>query len=437
MEIPGPDGFLLSSDDPLHAAQLRVNDYLLAEEQRNPAVTPFDISPWRKLPKRELIGQTQALLQRLRWLDEHDAELQNAHRARLRLTVLLRALYGIKVPYSEPDLCALLDLTTQLLGRIAPYGPVDRVLEYLKTNDLTPSLCQSLRRFQANLREEMSQSQASMQSLRQSLHMLLWMDEWEPLDPARCWSECIRRDFRAMTGQRRGRWRALLKHMRGNAPVRMPAGWARRAEPLLEAVGLEDFRGAIHLWFAPFRSGEPLPLTVAGSHVLKCLIWYCAVSRDDDLKKCALWLLEVKWKQKRNTEKSMVALAEFGITKDELRARNLIKTPAPDPLPRWLEDVSRAICRMAENHIVREPDSDLIIVQGQLHFYRLFQSTGRIERASDGAELEVDWPATPDQLRLVLHRECDSPQQLDFRARLLMNDAVFGRYFRTKTARGA
>lgn len=122
----------------------------------------------------------------------------------------------------------------------------------------------------------------------------------------------------------------------------MPAGWARAAAPLLAAVGLDDFLASIRLWFAPFRSGEPLPLTVAGSHVLKCLIWYCAVASDEESKECALWLLEAKWKQKPNTEKSLAALAEFGITKEELRARKLIKPPAPI-LCRggWKESVSR------------------------------------------------------------------------------------------------
>jgi hypothetical protein len=94
----------------------------------------------------------------------------------------------------------MLDLTVPLLGRIAPYGPVERTIEYLQNNDLTPELCRALHHFQANLREEMSISQASVQSLRQQLHMLLWLDEWEPLNPAHCWSECIRRDLRVFVG---------------------------------------------------------------------------------------------------------------------------------------------------------------------------------------------------------------------------------------------
>ena len=430
--IPGPDGFLLSPNDPLHAAHVHVNDYLLAEEQRNPTLIPFDVAIWRKLPKRQLVDQIRAVLERLAWLDQHDAELENAHLARRRLATLLRVLYRNKIPCTELDLRILLDLTTPLLGRIAPFGPVELVMEYLKTNDLTPELCRTLRNFQANLREEMSISQASMQSLRQQVHMLLWLDEWEQLDPTRCWSECVRRDVRTMTGDRRVNWRALLKHLRGNAPVRMPAGWARQAEPRLSAVGVEDFKEQMRTWFAPFRSGEPLPLSVAGSHVLKGLIWFSAVVRDEAIKECALWLLDVKWKQKRNTEKAMVALMEFGFSKEDLGARKLIRPEPHDPMPRLIEKMRQAVCLHPANHIHIDEDGEKIIIQGQLHFYRLFRSTGRIERVTDNAVLELNWPSIPDSFRLILRRECDSQQQLDHRAYMLMNDAVFGCYFAVK-----
>jgi hypothetical protein len=121
--VPGPDGFLLSPDDPSRAAHLRLNDYLLAEEQRDTARTPFDVAVWRRLPKRVLVDQVQATLLRLEWLDQHDSELENAHLARIRLATLLRVLHRVKIPYTEPDLCKLLDVTCRLLGRISPYGP--------------------------------------------------------------------------------------------------------------------------------------------------------------------------------------------------------------------------------------------------------------------------------------------------------------------------
>lgn len=411
--------------DKLQAANLLIDHFLSASEP-----TAAELATFKKLPKRDGIDLIEAVLHRLNWLYEHDAELVDGHLKRLKLIKLLRVLYTRKLPCTEPDLRMMLDLTVPLLNVIAPDGPVDYVMEYIKDHDLTPELCHSLRKFQDNLVEQ--GSVASMQSLRQRLYTLLWMDEWESLNPSRCWSECIRRDFREMTGERRLRWRRLLKHIRGNVPQNMPPAWARDAEKLLADVGVLDFSRNLVLWFAPFRSGEALPLSIAGSHVLKALVWYAALSKDDSAKEAALWLLDVKWKQKRNTAKSMVALGVFGISKEELLARNLIteRSNPPSKIFETLMEIFNA--PMTSTHIVAEHDGDLIIVQGQLHFYRLHRSTGVIKRVTDNAELELDWPNVPDFMRMSLHRECDSESQLHLRATLLMHDAINGRYFKKK-----
>ena len=425
--LPGPDGFPLSPSDRLHAAQLLLNEYLTTEVVHDPERFSPDPTRWKKLPKRQAIDLIEAVLRRLIWLREHDSELPKAHLSRLQLVRLLRVLYKRKLPCTETDLRMMLDLTVPLLDAIAPDGPVDYVMEYLKESDVTPELCNSLREFQENLGPG---AVASTQSLRQRLHTLVWLDEWEPLDPARCWSECIRRDFRAMQGDRQQYWRRLLKHIRGNAPQRMPASWTREAEERLAAVGVDDFSEQLSLWFAPFRSGQPLPLSVAGSHILKGLIWYAAVSRDERAKQSALSLLDVKWKQKRNITKSMVALEVFGITQEELLSRNLIKEVKSPPPPRILERALEVFrYPNIRTHMAADPDGDLIIVQGQLHFYRLFRSTGKIERVTDNAVLELNWPAIPDESRFRLKRECDSEEQLGLRATLLMYDSLYGGYF--------
>ncbi len=426
----GPDGFPLSRSDRLFAAHLLLNEYLAAAGRHDPALTPPDAARWKKLPKRQTIDLIEALLRRLAWLQEHDAELESAHLARLSLARLLRALYTRKLPCTETDLRMMLDLTVPLLDVIAPDGPVEYVMDYLKSSDLTPALCRSLRDFQANLRED--GGVAAMQSLRQRLHVLLWLDEWEPLDPSRCWSECVRRDLRAMTGERRARWRRLLKHIRGNLPPRMPAGWAREAELRLAEVGLEDFCGRLSAWFAPFRSGERLPLSVAGSHVLRALVWYAALSRDERARESAFWLLDVKWRQKRNTPKSMLALEVFGVSREELMSRGLVQPERPSPPPRILEKLTLAIGPVPGVNFAADADGDLVVVRGQLHFYRLFRSTGRIERVSDGAALELNWAAIPDESRLSLRRECDTDEQLMLRATLLMHDSIFAHYFTVK-----
>ncbi|HEX6717964.1 MAG TPA: hypothetical protein VF088_12675 [Pyrinomonadaceae bacterium] len=434
-----------------------------------------ELSKWKKLPKRQIIDLIEGILRLYAWLREHDAELPDAHIARMKLVQLLRVLYTVKkLPCTEADLRTMLDLTVPLLDHISAEGLLDHVMEYIKENDLTPELCNSLREFQTHLTPQCSV--ATEQSLRQRLHTLLWMDEWEPLKPAKCWSEAIRHDFRAMQGERKANWRRLLKHIRGNAPKLMPPAWATEASERLAAVGIDDFNQQLVVWFAPFRSGEPLPLSVAGSHVLKGLVWYVAVSGDETAKQTALWLLDVKWKQKRNTEKAMTALEVLGISKQELLKRNLIAKPSagtsspalghisesldwarnvmdafrnpntsPPSTEKLMEDlqnlaasnpmmkqVSDNMKFLMSTDIVVDHDEGLIVVQGQQHFYRLFFANGRIERVTDNVELEVNWEKIPDETRAMIQGRSDLAQQCHLLAGFLQHDSIFGNYFRVK-----
>lgn len=425
----GPDGFPLDPGDALAAIHASLNTYLLDAERADEIRQPLDMAAWKKMPKRRVLEHIEAILRRLAWLYEHDRQLPAGHVARARLIRLLRTLHAMTLPATEADLCLMLDLTTPLLEHIAPDGPVEHVMRYLKTHDLTENLSQSLRRFDAEVRTDVS-GVAALQSLKQRLHMLRWLDEWEPLDPARCWSECVRRDFRAMTGQQRVAWRGLLSHLRGNAPPKMPSGWAREAEPRLSAVGVDDFRRHLATWFLPFRSATPLPLSVAGSHVLKGLIWYAALTRDEEVRQIALWLLDVKWKQKRNVEKSMLALEALGLSRDDLIARGVVAPlrPATDPLPRILA----ALLQVESGYVAgRMADTeDMILVQGELHYYRLFRSSGRIERATDDRRIELDWHALPDHLRAGVGPDADPEQQLRHQAFMLAHDSLYLPYFR-------
>jgi hypothetical protein len=75
----GPDRFPLSPPDRLHGAQLRLNDFLVTDNRSDQARAPLDGAPWKKLPKRQIIEQLEAVLRRFTWLSDHDAELANAH----------------------------------------------------------------------------------------------------------------------------------------------------------------------------------------------------------------------------------------------------------------------------------------------------------------------------------------------------------------------
>jgi hypothetical protein len=200
--------------------------------------------------------------------------------------------------------------------------------------------------------------------------MLLWHDQGDALDLAQCWSERVRRDFRAMSEPRRRRWQLLLRHIRGDAGSKPPKPWMKEAQSRLAMVGAEDFRATVTEWFTCFRAAGPLKLSVVGSHVLKGLLWYCALARDPAVTAAALPLLDAPWKPKRNLDKVMVALAlvidtmpieeawsalqplqnawgtstgqieklvlkigaAFGITEAQLRADGILK-PEPPPSP--------------------------------------------------------------------------------------------------------
>ena len=172
-----PDGFPIAADDLLRATHASLSGFLIEEAAREAAGGRPDDTKWKKLPKRAAIDHLEAILRRLVWLRRHDTELAHAHIDRLRLIRLLRVLYTMKLPCTERDLCTLLDLTAPLLPIMSPEGPVEYVLEFTRSKDLTPALATSLHGFDAALQNEKLGPSASLQSLRQTLHVLLWLDD--------------------------------------------------------------------------------------------------------------------------------------------------------------------------------------------------------------------------------------------------------------------
>jgi hypothetical protein len=64
---------------------------------------------------------------------------------------------------------------------------------------------------------------------------------------------------------------------------------------------------------------------------------------------------------------------------------------------------------------------------------RLFLSTGRIERVTDNAELELNWEKIPDQTRMSLDHGDYPQQRLMSLATFLMHDSSYAHYFRVKS----
>jgi len=363
----GLDGFLATAETPDYRAHVLLAEYLSERHTAGGAALERALPRLRKeLSKAELVALIRAIHARIGWIGGHERELSEPGRWQEFLAQLARNLYAPRLPFEASDLILMLQSHRQNRA-LWSFGPEELLVAYLETHDLTPELAAELRRFQSELQGVPGgmkyQNQAGYQVALAHVHMLLWHDESDPLDSAHCWSDGVRRDLRAMTGERKARWKALFRHIKGNAPAKPAKSWLKEAQQRLDAIGREDFRACLRAWLAAFRGGEPQRLSVAGSHILRGLLWYAALARDPELAADALALLDATWKAKRNLDKVMVALvsvletlppatawpsllrlqqewptssvqverflkktaAELGIAEEELKARALLK----------------------------------------------------------------------------------------------------------------
>jgi hypothetical protein len=308
----GPDGFLATEDVADYAAHVVLSDYLRERHQRGGEALERILPRLRKeLGKRELVSLIRAIHRRIAWIASEERSLSEPRRWQEFLAQLARNLYAPNLPFEEADLIRMLEGHRRYVA-LWSFGAEELVGAFLATHDLSPDLGNELRRFQAELKggggQGRYQSQASYQSAVQQVHMMLWHDEGDALEPARCWSDLVRGDLRAMTGARKTAWRALFRHIKANAPAKPSPSWRKEAEKRLAAVGLDEFCERFFAWLAPCERGEPQTLTVAGSHVLRGLLWYAALANDPRIAATALALVDAKWKAKRNVDKVMVAL---------------------------------------------------------------------------------------------------------------------------------
>ncbi len=307
--IIGPDGFLCTEDDARAADHAFLNEAIRAQAADPRNEHGIALAAIQRVKKERgdaaLVQLALAAFERAHWIDDHETEIADSAAWKRRMCYVLYHLYAQNLPFSAAEMRRL------ILGRGAAAPPVSRIGEYFESRALTPELCAALRQRRDRMRAGIGRDYKAIdvQANLQLLDMLLWHDESDLLDLGTCWSERVRRDLRAMTGERRERWRALLRHIRGDAGSKPPKMWTKAARLHLDAVGAEDFCAMVTAWFACFREGETLRLSTVGSHVLKGLLWYAALARDPTVTEAALAIIDAPWKSKRNLDKVMVALA--------------------------------------------------------------------------------------------------------------------------------
>jgi len=122
----------------------------------------------------------------------------------------------------------------------------------------------------------------------------------------------VKADLRAMPPDEAAVWRALLDNTTFMVTGTPTAKWTKTAEKLFSGVGIERFRAHFVKWFEPFAAAEPLRITITGRNILRVLIWYVLIARDERVDRALLGFANARWKTKQFAKR--VAQAEMAFS---------------------------------------------------------------------------------------------------------------------------
>jgi hypothetical protein len=282
---------------------------------------------------------------------------------------------------------------------------------------------------------------ATVQAMRKQIDKLLWFDPEMPLKEKDCWSVRVRLDLRKEAA-RRAAWMAALRNTPGTFASFAPTKkWLKPAEKLLRAIGPEDFRTRVRLWFDPFRGGKvPLKITTVGRDVIGALFWYSLLAdkHDQELNEALTWFGQAKWKSKadagriamlvpvwihvmaerlppnvaidaihsfRDTGQLALFDKSVGLYKD-ICAR-VGRTPEIEPPPpgppvdleaiqaKWMD---KAFAIVGGPGVTLDGEDTISVTHAETgDQYQISRKDGRMVRLSDGrpVRLEIDWSVPP------------------------------------------
>lgn len=385
-QIPCPDGYLLDAHSPLAEGHHALNQYLVRVEEAGWQTAIKEINGLRNKPRKLLAWR--ALLERMRWLKEHNPF--NRHDSPLR--GLAERIEKWSLDLTEADLILLLEETAATSHALAPYSPVVHVMAYVEEHGLTRELSAAIARFRDRVYQlDYAVNQVSLQLFRSRLDMLAWRDEWNGIDAKRCWSEQVRAAYRAMQGDERENWRRLLYSIHGDESGRPPGKWVERATAITASIGRDSFRDRLLGWFQSLQPGVKQKLSREGSFILRSFLWLIEAHRDPQLLDKVREIARVEFTPKANGQKVIRAAAEALGNPDPT-----VKPPVPAPsfhslVGRALSSVlSPGAMMMPPNVSGRiEISGETAFVRGDLDSYQMDLVTGTIVRGSDGKRVRI------------------------------------------------
>jgi hypothetical protein len=333
MNAPAPaagvDGYPLDRDPALYAQQVRIDQLL-----RMASVARDQMRAVEKVPPRSPVSlvSTEARSAFVGMVEEILKEfagdpkaLHAAATARTKwlwgsgnsfapdtLAVWQQLFFGlgcggglVQLALARVDSLSL-DQVMDALGCGGGETAFDRTQKYVAANGWTPDLVKAVRRWIPSIG-----SAASDQIYRARAEWFVWWEDVCPIVLDDCWSHRMKRDIRAMNAEDRANWRVLLEHTTFKYTGEPPRNWLDGADAAFAKVGLDEFRCRFLAWFEPFLEPEVFRITITGRNLLRLLMWYALIAKDDAVDQTLATFANVKWKTKESANRAALAEMAF------------------------------------------------------------------------------------------------------------------------------
>jgi hypothetical protein len=285
----GVDGYPLDAEPRHHQQQIRIDQLLImaADAAERGPYNPVALPTTQSLPWLPVAPEVKASLELMQKsiLEEYSADPASLHQA--------------------------LAMRTQWIYSREAEFPVDRMKlwkELLHGMGCNGGL---LKRSLAPVEHLPLESFLNAVSQRAQVEWFLWFEDVVPIQLDACWSHRVKRDLRAMPPNELAAWRALLDNNTFVISEKPPKKWLQAAEPAFLNVGPAKFRRRFVTWFEPFAKGEPLRLTITGRNILRLLIWYALIARDQEVDEALAGFAQAKWKTAEAAQRAAQAEMAF------------------------------------------------------------------------------------------------------------------------------
>jgi hypothetical protein len=279
--LASPDGFVAPRTGPLADAHAAVDAYVAEAAPRIKGyvfnVQPRDTENGRRildLPPDAQASVAMAAMERAVWTSHQKNGRGGLVGHRLSSDLLL-ALLRRRLPLAPEQVAALLKSRAVPLKSLLPLAE-QACADPAAREVLRPAL----EARQAVIAAAVFHDAEQRELARRITEMLGGQDALV-LDPEP-WADRVAADVQAMDEPARGRWLALVRHLRDATSAKASAKWLKEARRLVGEVGAEEFHGRALAWVAGVREGADTQVSPRNGDLLRGMVWCLAERGDED-----------------------------------------------------------------------------------------------------------------------------------------------------------